>query len=76
MEENMDKQIEFIEQRLKEYKEQLSRRKEVFSVMVQNEIDTGCFEKNAISELNLMMEIKAAIKELEFSLRCLKNLCQ
>ena len=72
----MDKQIEFIEQRLKEYKEQLSRRKEVFSVMVQNEIDTGCFEKNAISELNLMMEIKAAIKELEFSLRCLKNLCQ
>ena len=72
----MDKQIEFIEQRLKEYKEQLSQRKEVFSVMVQNEIDTGCFEKNAISELNLMMEIKAAIKELEFSLRCLKNLCQ
>lgn len=72
----MDKQIEFIEQRLKEYKEQLGRRKEIFSVMVQNEIDTGCFEKNAISELNLMMEIKAAIKELEFSLRCLKNLCQ
>lgn len=72
----MDKQIEFIEQRLKEYKEQLSQRKEIFSVMVQNEIDTGCFEKNAISELNLMMEIKAAIKELEFSLRCLKNLCQ
>ena len=72
----MDKQIEFIEQRLREYKEQLSQRKEIFSVMVQNEIDTGCFEKNAISELNLMMEIKAAIKELEFSLRCLKNLCQ
>ena len=72
----MDKQIEFIEQRLREYKGQLSQRKEIFSVMVQNEIDTGCFEKNAISELNLMMEIKAAIKELEFSLRCLKNLCQ
>lgn len=72
----MEEQIKFIEQRLETAKEQLRQRKEIFSVMVQNEIDTGCFEKNAISELNLMLETKSAIKELEFSLRCLKGITQ
>ena len=33
--------------------------------MVENEVDTGNFERNAISELMLMFELKTEIKELE-----------
>ena len=56
---------EFLEQKLQEKEKQLSRRKEVFKIMVENEIDTGNFERNAISDLMLMFELKTEIKELK-----------
>lgn len=56
---------EVLERKLQEKKKQLAHRKEIFKIMVENEVDTGNFERNAISELMLMFELKTEIKELE-----------
>jgi hypothetical protein len=56
---------EFLEQKLREKEKQLNHRKEVFKVVVENEIDTGNFERNAIADLTLMIELKTEIKELK-----------
>lgn len=59
---------EFLEQKLQEKEKQLSQRKEIFKIFVENEIDTGNFERNAIAELTVMLELKTEIKELKNSL--------
>ena len=56
---------EFLEQKLQEKEKQLNQRKEVFKIFVENEIDTGNFERNAISDLTIMLELKTEIKELK-----------
>jgi hypothetical protein len=56
---------EFLEQKLREKEKQLNHRKEVFKIVVENEIDTGNFERNAIADLTLMIELKTEIKELK-----------
>lgn len=56
---------EVLEQRLQSKESQLSRRKEIFKIMVENEINTGNFERNAISDLMLMFELKTEIKEIK-----------
>lgn len=57
--------MEALKQRLEEKKKQLNHRKDVFKVMVETEIDTANFERNAISDLCLMIELKSEIEELE-----------
>jgi hypothetical protein len=56
---------EFLEQKLQEKEKQLNQRKEVFKIVVENEIDTGNFERNAIADLTIMLELKTEIKELK-----------
>ena len=44
---------EFLEKRLQEKEKQLNHRKEVFKIIVENEIDTENFERNAIADLRI-----------------------
>lgn len=57
--------METLKQRLEEKKKQLNHRKDVFKVLVETEIDTANFERNAVSDLCLMLELKSEIEELE-----------
>ena len=60
---------DYLVQRLKVKEKELIQRKEHFKIMVANEIDTGCFERNAISDLILMLALKVEIEELKSSIR-------
>lgn len=64
--------IDFLQSRLATAKEQLLEEQNYFKVMVENEMNTSCFEKNAISALNNMLEIRTRIRELEFALQILQ----
>lgn len=64
--------VEALEQRLDFAKEELDKQKNYFSFSVQNEIDTTCFERNAMSELAAMLECKTRIKTLEETIALLK----
>lgn len=61
----MDKVYELMIERLNNKKSELKERQESFSVMCHNEMDSGCFERNAISDLNIMQQLKSEISELE-----------
>lgn len=68
----MEKQIFFIQNQLNILRDSLAEEQEYFKVMVDREIHTSNFEKNAISVLNNMLEVRAKIHELEFVLNVLK----
>lgn len=57
--------MNFLEQKLERKKELLNSRKNNFKIMFLNEFEDDSFEKNAISELLYMLEIKAEIRELK-----------
>lgn len=61
----MKKTHELILERLEAKRNELKERQESFSVMCHNEMDSGCFEKNAISDLVIMQQLKSEIAELE-----------
>lgn len=56
---------EEIARRLGLRNDELKTRKENFMIMCQNEINTSNFERNAINDLMIMMQLKSEIKELE-----------
>lgn len=56
---------EEIVKRLNSKKEELKTRQTNFMIMCNNEINTSCFERNAINELIAIMQIKTEVKELE-----------
>lgn len=56
---------ESIVERLNNKKKELSERQDQFDVMWHNERNSGCFERNAINDLLLMLQLKSEIKELE-----------
>ena len=60
---------EILEERLKIKKEELKQRQENFEILFINEKDSSCYERNAINELLVMMQLKDEIKELEFGLQ-------
>lgn len=51
-------------EKLEAKKTELKSRREHFQIMVNNEIDTGCFEQNAINDLLYMKELRTQIAEL------------
>lgn len=63
-----------LEQRLSFAKAEYEKRKQFFLLMVSNEIETATFEKNAISDLIAMLEIKTRIKTLEEEIQLLNIL--
>lgn len=62
---SMKKMHELILERLNTKRNELSERKEQFEVMWHNERNSGCFERNAISDLVIMQQLKSEISELE-----------
>lgn len=52
-------------EKLEAKKAELKSRREHFQIMVNNEIDTDCFEQNAINDLLYMKELRTEITELE-----------
>ncbi len=52
-------------EKLEAKKTELKSKREYFQVMVSNEIDSGCFEQNAINDLLYMKELRTEIAELE-----------
>lgn len=52
------------ETRLAELEREYEHKKHSFIVMVENEITTTCFERNAIADLAIMLELKSQIKVL------------
>lgn len=61
----MKKLYENVVERLKNKKVELSERQDQFDVMWNNERQSGCFERNAISDLLIMQQLKSEISELE-----------
>lgn len=57
---------ETLRARLDAKKEELKQRQESYLVLVEREINTSQYERNAISDLLVMMQLKAEIQELEF----------
>ncbi len=56
---------QYLERRLQEKENQLARQKDSFKIMVNNEIDISTFERNAFSDLTLMLKLKTEIEELK-----------
>lgn len=52
-------------EKLEAKKAELKSKREYFQVMVNSEIDSGCFEQNAINDLLYMKELRTQIAELE-----------
>ena len=64
--------VEALEQKLDIKKKEFGKKKEYFLFTVQKEIDTANFERNAISDLAVMLECKTKIKTLEETIALLK----
>lgn len=60
--------VETLRIRLEAKKEELKQRKESYLILAEREINTSQYERNAISDLLIMMQLKAEIKELEFEM--------
>ncbi len=61
----MDKIYKIITKKLSDKKNELSEKQKCFSVMCRNEIESQCFERNAINDLMTMQQLKSEISELE-----------
>lgn len=64
--------VEVLERKLDITKKELDKRKSYFLFSVQKEMDTANFERNAMSELAVMLECKTQIKTLEETIATLK----
>lgn len=61
----MNKMYDLISERLNAKKTELSERQEQFKRTCNRDIDTACFEHNAINDLLIMHQLKSEIAELE-----------
>lgn len=64
-----------MEDKLKAKKQELENRWEHFLVMTTCEIESGCFEQNAINDLLYMKELRVQIAELEHWTKVLSAAC-
>ena len=69
----MTKLIKTLEARLDAEEKRLKELQERFIIFTENEIDTSCFERNAMSELMVMLEHKATIANIKHDLLLLKR---
>lgn len=63
--EEMNKMHDLITERLNVKRTELSERQEQFRRMCNRDIETACFEHNAINSLLIMQQLKSEISELE-----------
>ena len=57
-----------LQERLESKKAELKQRKESFKILFLNEKDLDCYERNAINELLIMMQLKNEIREIEYGM--------
>lgn len=62
----MSKMYNDIVERLNNKKEELTKLQDQFKVMCHNDIQSQCFEQNAIHTLIVMQRLKSEIEELEY----------
>lgn len=62
----MKKMYDLITERLNVKKSELSERQEQFKRTCNRDIETACFEHNAINALLIMQQLKSEIVELEY----------
>ena len=62
----MNEIYKMILERLGNKRNELKERQEYFSVMCEREMQSGTFERNAISDLVVMQQLKSEIGELEY----------
>ncbi len=55
-----------IVKRLENKKEKLKKEQNIFTIMCSNEMNSQCFERNAINDLIIMQQLKSEIEELEY----------
>lgn len=55
-----------IVERINIKKKELGKRQNNFSIMCHNEMQSPCFEQNAINYLIVMQQLKSEIEELEY----------
>ena len=60
-----DNIYEILTDRLKQKKDELREKQYQFSIMCENEMQSGTFERNAISDLVVMQQLKSEIGEME-----------
>ena len=65
----MDKTKQAMTQSLEYAKNELKRKQESIKWSVNNDMDFSCFEKNMISDLLYMMELKERIRTLELYIK-------
>lgn len=57
-----------LQERLESKKAELKQRQESFKILFLNEKDLDCYERNAINELLIMMQLKNEIREIEYGM--------
>lgn len=69
----MNRVLELMKERLKEKEEELKTDKDHIKIYAETEIDTSNYEKNTISILNGMIEIKSEINVLRHWIAIIEN---
>ena len=62
----MDKYYNMIISKLETKRNELDRNQKSFLIMCNSEMQTQCFERNAINDLITMQKLKTEIAELEY----------
>lgn len=68
----MDDLREILENKLETKQKEYEEKQQYFLVFVENERSTGCFERNAISDLFIMLQLKSEISQLQETLTLIK----
>ena len=68
----MNDVLQFFHERLEVKEKELARRITSFRIFVETEINTDCFEQNAINELLNMRKLKTEINQLKFDIQSLE----
>lgn len=61
----MNNTYEVVKAKLQKKKEELATKQDYFKVFCDSEMHTGNFERNAINDLMVMLELRTEIKGLE-----------
>lgn len=67
--------IETLESRLNMKRDEYNQMQDYFRFTAMKDLGTSNYERNAIGELSTMLQLSAAIRELEFVLSLLRACC-
>ena len=65
--------LETLKKRVESKKRELEKNRDNFRVLLESELYSGCFERNAINDLMIIMNLRTEIRELERTIRLLES---